>query len=284
MLHPSTSLTTETQVGAGSLEQPLSIPFDTSGHRDGRSGHLMTRRLMPVHEIIVSGILHIALLVVVLSSGFVPSLVVRPTSAVTVYLTEGSQQRKSPVLSEAPGKHTAVVTKPVRDGEERKESHPVLATPVSEIPAASENVEPEVMRSQRSSAPVQEAVSGGAGRLTGSTEVPRDDQGNREENKEGGPYQVEFGAPDGPRFLKRVEPVYPPLARRLGKEGRVLLSLLIDHAGRLVSVEIIEKADFGFDRAAVDAVKASTFSPAVKNGKGMTSRSKLAVKFVLTGE
>lgn len=90
-----------------------------------------------------------------------------------------------------------------------------------------------------------------------------------------------FGAPDGPRFLKRVDPIYPLVARRLGKEGRVVLSLTIDARGGLVSVEVLEKADFGFDHSAVEAVRASTFRPAVVEGEAVPSRARLVVKFVL---
>ncbi len=93
-----------------------------------------------------------------------------------------------------------------------------------------------------------------------------------------------FGDVDGPRFLRRVLPSYPLLARRLGREGSVVLKLSIDETGRLVDVEVIEKAGFGFDRAAVEAVKKSTFLPAKRNGKPVRSEALLSVKFVLKRE
>lgn len=94
-------------------------------------------------------------------------------------------------------------------------------------------------------------------------------------------HEADFGGPGGPHFLKKVSPIYPLIARRLGKEGKVVLSLTIDARGELVAVEVLERADFGFDRSAVDAVRSSTYLPAVKQGEPVASKARLVVKFVL---
>jgi len=94
----------------------------------------------------------------------------------------------------------------------------------------------------------------------------------------------ELGSINGPSFLRMVKPEYPLLARRHGKKGKVVLRLLIDERGRLANVEIVERAGHGFDEAAVKAVKLSTFLPAKKNGKPITSRVLLPIQFKLTGE
>jgi TonB family protein len=93
--------------------------------------------------------------------------------------------------------------------------------------------------------------------------------------------ESEFGSIGGPSFLKMVKPEYPRLARRLGKEGKVVLRLLIDEHGKLVSVELIEKAGYGFDEAAIEAVKASAFRPARVNGLPVACRAVLPVRFRL---
>jgi protein TonB len=90
-----------------------------------------------------------------------------------------------------------------------------------------------------------------------------------------------FGAASGPDFLRRAIPVYPNIARRLHKEGRVLLRLAIDERGRLMNVEVVERAGFGFTDAALDAVRRSTYSPAVKNGEPSASLALLPVRFRL---
>ncbi len=93
--------------------------------------------------------------------------------------------------------------------------------------------------------------------------------------------EAEFGSINGPSFLRMVKPEYPRFARRLGKEGKVVLRLFIDEHGKLLSVEVIEKAGYGFDEAAVDAVRASAFRPARLNGHSVACRAVLPVRFRL---
>jgi protein TonB len=90
---------------------------------------------------------------------------------------------------------------------------------------------------------------------------------------------VEFGSSNAPKFLHREMPVYPLIARRLGKEGRVLLRLTIDEKGNLLNIEVLEGAGYGFTEAAVEAVKKSTFTPAIVNGMPVMSKALLSVKF-----
>lgn len=97
----------------------------------------------------------------------------------------------------------------------------------------------------------------------------------------GGTLDAAFGTANGPRFLRRVMPRYPKLARQFGREGTSLLSLSIDERGRLLHVEVLEKAGSGFDEEAVRAVRESTFSPAVQNGRPVSCRARLPVQFVL---
>jgi protein TonB len=93
--------------------------------------------------------------------------------------------------------------------------------------------------------------------------------------------ETEFGTAAGPSFLHREMPIYPAFARKLGKEGKVVLRLTIDGKGNLLNVEVLETAEFGFTEAAVDAVKKSTFLPAKKNGKPVASMALLPVRFIL---
>jgi len=93
--------------------------------------------------------------------------------------------------------------------------------------------------------------------------------------------ETEFGTAVGPSFLHREMPIYPAFARKLGKEGKVVLRLTIDERGNLLNVEVLETAEFGFTEAAVDAVKKSTFLPAKKNGKPVASKALLPVRFTL---
>jgi protein TonB len=93
--------------------------------------------------------------------------------------------------------------------------------------------------------------------------------------------ETRFGASVAPAFLHREMPVYPLIARKLGREGKVVLKLTIDENGNLLDVDVIEKAGYGFTEAAVEAVKKSTFLPAKKDGKPIASRALLPIRFRL---
>jgi protein TonB len=92
-----------------------------------------------------------------------------------------------------------------------------------------------------------------------------------------------FGGSGGPGFVKRVLPRYPLLAREMGREGTVMLSLSIDEHGVLQEAQIVEGAGLGFDEEALRAIQASRFRPAVRNGQPIASRALLPVRFVLKG-
>jgi TonB family protein len=93
--------------------------------------------------------------------------------------------------------------------------------------------------------------------------------------------ETKFGNAGAPVFIHREMPIYPILARRLGKEGNVVLKLLIDTAGKLQNIEVIEPSWFGFTEATIEAIQKSTFSPAHKNGEKIVSKAILSVRFKL---
>lgn len=97
----------------------------------------------------------------------------------------------------------------------------------------------------------------------------------------GGPIEAAFGSAGGPRFLKKVMPVYPTFARRQEMEGAVLLRVTINEEGRVAKVEVLQKAGFGFDEAAVQAIRESTFVPAKRDGRSLSCIALLPVRFQL---
>lgn len=96
-----------------------------------------------------------------------------------------------------------------------------------------------------------------------------------------GYYIGDFGEKNGPRFIERTHPSYPLMARRLGREGRVVLKLIIDEEGRLMDVQVVKSGGYGFDHSAVSAVRRSSFTPAVYKGQPIKSKTKLPIRFVL---
>lgn len=99
----------------------------------------------------------------------------------------------------------------------------------------------------------------------------------------GGAFEGLFGSGNGPTFARRVPPKYPPQARRFGREGVVVLRLVIDAAGTLTKVEVVKKGGAGFDKAALAAIRASTYHPARLHGHAVASRAVLRVRFQLAG-
>lgn len=100
-------------------------------------------------------------------------------------------------------------------------------------------------------------------------------------NDAGAQIETRFGASVAPAFLHKEMPIYPMMARKLGREGKVILKLTIDEKGNLLNAEVMEKAGYGFTEAAVEAVKKSTFLPAKKDGKSIASRALLPIRFRL---
>ena len=92
---------------------------------------------------------------------------------------------------------------------------------------------------------------------------------------------MRFGDRGAPSFIYQEIPVYPMLARRLGKEGRVLLKLLIDADGTLLNVEVMESPGYGFTEASIEAVKKSTYAPAHRYGIRTATRALLPISFRL---
>jgi protein TonB len=70
-----------------------------------------------------------------------------------------------------------------------------------------------------------------------------------------------------PQVIKRVNPVYPEIARKAGLEGTVYVKIWVDKQGRAKKVVIQKSASDIFDQAAIDAAMQFVFTPAMmQNG------------------
>lgn len=74
-----------------------------------------------------------------------------------------------------------------------------------------------------------------------------------------GPIRVDPG--HGPGLIKRVEPIYPPLARARRLEGTVVLDAVIQKDGSVSEVTVLKSGNAMFDRAAMDALRQWRFTP-----------------------
>ncbi len=85
-----------------------------------------------------------------------------------------------------------------------------------------------------------------------------------------------------PRFDANAPIPYPPAALRDRLEGRVLLRLQIDAAGRVASVEVVESSGHAvLDRAAAEGVRSWQAAPARLLGRPVAAAALLPVRFRL---
>ncbi|MCZ6679999.1 MAG: energy transducer TonB [Candidatus Poribacteria bacterium] len=84
-----------------------------------------------------------------------------------------------------------------------------------------------------------------------------------------------------PRFLHKVAPKYPDLARRAQKEGVVWLEASIGVDGLVKDTKVIQGVGFGCDEAAIRALKASRFSPAKQGEQAVIVRIQIPYRFKL---
>jgi TonB family protein len=87
---------------------------------------------------------------------------------------------------------------------------------------------------------------------------------------------------EGVQLLSRVEPTYPPLARRARIQGRVVLEVLISTTGIVKDVHLVQGHPM-LAPAALEAVKQWRYKPHVVAGKPVEVRKTVAVVFSLPG-
>lgn len=84
------------------------------------------------------------------------------------------------------------------------------------------------------------------------------------------------------RYSDAPKPIYPESARSEGREGRVLLRVLVDDQGRTKSVEInVSSGSEALDRAAAEAIKRWRFHPARYGDKAVESWLRIPIEFRL---
>lgn len=83
-----------------------------------------------------------------------------------------------------------------------------------------------------------------------------------------------------PELIERVEPTFPPKARKRGETGTVVLNVLVSETGRIIRV-VVEEGVPGseMESAAVSAVLRWRFRPATEDGKPVRAWSKARFVF-----
>lgn len=87
------------------------------------------------------------------------------------------------------------------------------------------------------------------------------------------------------KYRETPKPAYPESARREGKEGRVLLRVLVDREGNSKNVEVSgSSGSETLDRAATEAIRRWRFSPAHYGDIPVESWVRIPIDFRLTDE
>jgi periplasmic protein TonB len=85
-----------------------------------------------------------------------------------------------------------------------------------------------------------------------------------------------------PRLLYLPNPEYPPMARRMGREGTVELQVRVDQVGRVRAANPVgDRLGMGLEQAARRAALGAHFAPARANGEPVESETRIAIRFRL---
>ena len=113
-----------------------------------------------------------------------------------------------------------------------------------------------------------------------STRAPKPPD-ERVDNNSEKPLQRRPSEPvEAAQLIQRVEPVYPQLARQLGREGRVELSAIIATDGTIQSLEVIS-GDPLLVPSALDAVWRWRYRPTILNGQALEVETHIIVIYTL---
>jgi TonB family protein len=84
-----------------------------------------------------------------------------------------------------------------------------------------------------------------------------------------------------PKLVTTPKPEYPPMARKLGVEGVVTVSVLVDENGQVQDVRMLEpvKQKVGINEAAMAAARAARYQPATKEGVRVKMWTRLRIPF-----
>ncbi|SFP94340.1 outer membrane transport energization protein TonB [Nitrosomonas cryotolerans] len=83
---------------------------------------------------------------------------------------------------------------------------------------------------------------------------------------------------------KLAAPAYPPISRRMGEEGKLVLRVELDENGRIYDAQVAESSGHTrLDNAALDAVKSWQCRPSLRNGQPVRAVALQPFNFVLQG-
>jgi protein TonB len=97
--------------------------------------------------------------------------------------------------------------------------------------------------------------------------------------KQSGPVRV-ADLPVPPRKIVDARPVYPDIARQARREGTVVMEAVLDTAGRVTQLRVIQSVPL-LDQAALDAVRQWRYTPTTLGGHPVSVLMTITVRFTL---
>ena len=82
--------------------------------------------------------------------------------------------------------------------------------------------------------------------------------------------EVSVEVDQNPRVLRKVDPKYPEAARRANREAVVMVEFTVDVDGKATDIKVADPKGFGFDEAAIEAIKKWRFTPAMERWRKCT--------------
>jgi TonB family protein len=120
-------------------------------------------------------------------------------------------------------------------------------------------------------APAAHGIVQANGTGTGASVAPPDDDA---------PVAADHVA-EAARLVSSVLPAYPADARSEEVEADVPLEIVVDKSGAVKSVRALGHVGYGFDEAAITAMRQYRFSPAARGGRAVSVRMPWTVQFRL---
>lgn len=98
------------------------------------------------------------------------------------------------------------------------------------------------------------------------------------------PLPVIVEATPDPRFARDFQPPYPPAMQRMGREGKVVVRVLVGGDGRVKAAEIVSSDDPAFSTVTQrQALSRWRFRPGTRDGAAVESWKTLTVRFEMKG-
>ena len=92
---------------------------------------------------------------------------------------------------------------------------------------------------------------------------------------------MHFSHIDASKLVKRVEPIYPVLAKQIGKSGKVELHAIIGEDGTIQSLEAVG-GDPMFFASAMQAARQWRYTPTLLNGQAVKVDTYITVIYNMT--